>query len=173
MPPLGSTTSEAYRNTSPSEPSTEEHTSTDCHTSYAAAPTGALRWQKPIAIEYQNDFDTSTLHDASSIGPACYQSLPQSLYKPYNDSFAYTPQGVSEDCLTADVLVPMEPVSTRLPVMVQIHGGGYTSGSAQSYPGDAMVNASDGESFFHSFSVAALPLVMWIGPWLIRFLKAT
>jgi carboxylesterase type B len=29
--------------------------------------------------------------------------------------------------------------------MAQIHGGGYTSGSAQSYPGDAMVNASDGE----------------------------
>ena len=29
--------------------------------------------------------------------------------------------------------------------MVQIHGGGYTIGSAQSYPGDALVNASDGE----------------------------
>ena len=28
--------------------------------------------------------------------------------------------------------------------MVQIHGGGYTAGNAQSYPGDALVNASNG-----------------------------
>lgn len=91
-----------------------------------------------------NDYNADTIYDASAIGPACYQSLPQSLYMPYNDSFAYTPQGVSEDCLTVDVLVPMNPVSPRLPVMVQIHGGGYTSGSAQSYPGDGMVNASNG-----------------------------
>ena len=111
---------------------------------YAANPTGALRWQKPVPIEWSNNFDSNTIYDASSIGPACYQSLPQSLYLPYNDSFAYTPQGVSENCLTVDVLVPTHPVSRSLPVMVQIHGGGYTSGSAQSYPGDAMVNASDG-----------------------------
>lgn len=61
---------------------------------YAVNPTGPLRWQKPIAIEWMNDFDADTLYDASNIGPACYQSLPESLYKPYNDSFAYTPQGV-------------------------------------------------------------------------------
>ena len=80
------------------------------------------------------------------MGPACYQDLPQSLYEPYNISFAATPQGVSENCLTVDVLVPTHPVSTSLPVMVQIHGGGYTSGNAQSYPGDAMVNRSEGKS---------------------------
>lgn len=108
-------------------------------------PTGPLRWQKPIPIEAMNDYSADMVYDASSIGPACYQSLPQSTYMPYNDSFAYTPQGVSEDCLTIDVLVPTNPVSKRLPVMVQIHGGGYTSGSAQSYPGDGMVNASNGE----------------------------
>ena len=99
-----------------------------------------------MPIEWSNDFDSSTVYDASTIGPACYQSLPQSLYQPINESFAYTPQGTSENCLTVDVLVPTHPVSKSLPVMVQIHGGGYTSGSAQSYPGDAMVNASDGKS---------------------------
>jgi carboxylesterase type B len=33
---------------------------------------------------------------------------------------------------------------------VQIHGGGFTSGSAQSYPGDAMVHASDGKVLYVS-----------------------
>jgi carboxylesterase type B len=89
--------------------------------------------------------DSNTVYDASQIGPACYQDLPQSLYAPYNQSFAYTPQGVSENCLTVDVLIPTHPVSKYLPVMAQIHGGGYTSGNAQSYPGDAMVHASDGK----------------------------
>ena len=51
--------------------------------------------------------------------------------------------GESEDCLVLDVLTPIQPKSDRLPVMVQIHGGGYTEGNAQSYPGDAMVNSSD------------------------------
>lgn len=34
--------------------------------------------------------------------------------------------------------------------MVQIHGGGYTVGNAQSYPGDALVHASDGELIYVS-----------------------
>ena len=89
---------------------------------YAASPAGALRWQRPVPIEWSNDYDSNTVYGAAAIGPACYQSLPQSLYMPYNESFAATPQGVSEDCLTVDVLVPTRPVSDRLPVMVQIHG---------------------------------------------------
>ncbi|ROW07763.1 hypothetical protein VMCG_03431 [Cytospora schulzeri] len=52
--------------------------------------------------------------------------------------------GQSEDCLILDVLVPSTPSSKNLPVMVQIHGGGFTTGNALTAPGDAMVNASDG-----------------------------
>jgi len=40
-----------------------------------------------------------------------------------------------EDCLLLNVLVPNNPTSANLPVMVQIHGGGYTLGGAESYPG--------------------------------------
>lgn len=36
----------------------------------------------------------------------------------------------------------MNASSNRLPVVVQIHGGGYTEGYANSYPGDALVHAS-------------------------------
>lgn len=37
-----------------------------------------------------------------------------------------------------------------LPIVVQIHGGGYLSGSAQLYHGDSMVNASDGNLIYVS-----------------------
>lgn len=113
---------------------------------YAQPPLGALRWRKPRPIEAQNDFAGKTI-DATKITPACYQSLPLSLYTPQNtssESFGATPQGQSEDCLILDVLVPSNPVSASLPVLVQIHGGGYTQGNAQSYPGDALVHASKG-----------------------------
>jgi carboxylesterase type B len=113
---------------------------------YAQPPVGALRWRKPRAIEAQNNFAGKTV-DATQIGPACYQSLPLSLYSPgnvSNESFIATPQGQSEDCLILDVLVPSNPASESLPVLVQLHGGGYTEGNAQSYPGDALVHASNG-----------------------------
>jgi carboxylesterase type B len=56
---------------------------------------------------------------------------------------------MSEDCLILDVLVPSKPVSSNLPVLLQIHGGGYVSGSAQT-PGDGLVNASNGQIMYVS-----------------------
>ena len=117
---------------------------------YAQPPTGELRWQKPRPIEGSNNFSGKVV-DATTIAPACYQSLPLSLYSAQNvsnTSFIATPQGQSEDCLTLDVLVPSKPVSGSLPVLVQIHGGGYTAGNGQSYPGDALVNASNGNIIY-------------------------
>lgn len=35
-------------------------------------------------------------------------------------------------------------------MLFQIHGGGYTQGDAQSYPGDAIVNASNGNLIYVS-----------------------
>lgn len=61
-----------------------------------------------------------------------------------------TGDGASEDCLVLDVLVPTNRRPGLRPVIVQIHGGGFTSGSAQTYPGDAMVHASDGEVIYVS-----------------------
>lgn len=117
---------------------------------FAANPTGPLRWRQPVPIEWSNTLDANTVYDASQIAPACYQDQPQSTYVQFNESFAYAPQGYSEDCLILDVLVPEHPQSTALPVMAQIHGGGYTQGNAQSYPGDGMVNASDGNMIYVS-----------------------
>ncbi|KAK5174314.1 uncharacterized protein LTR77_001394 [Saxophila tyrrhenica] len=112
---------------------------------YAYPPTASLRWQAPIPIEHHNSFNGSTIYDASAISPACYMSLPKSTYTPYNESFGASLSGYSEDCLTVDVLVPVNPMDERLAVMVQIHGGSFQSGNAQVFPGDGMVNRSEGE----------------------------
>lgn len=78
---------------------------------YAAAPTGELRWDKPVPIEYMNNYSGRTIN-ASTLGPACYQAAAKSIY-----SSPSAPQGQSEDCLLLDVLVPSNPVSTALPVL--------------------------------------------------------
>lgn len=108
---------------------------------YAQPPVNDLRWRKPRSIEHDNSLIGRTI-SATQIAPACYQGLPEMLSS-YTEVVFSANQ--SEDCLTLDVLVPAEPVSTALPVLVQIHGGGYTFGSAQSVPGDALVHASHGK----------------------------
>jgi carboxylesterase type B len=42
----------------------------------------------------------------------------------------------------------MKPVSTKLPVMLQIHGGGYTQNFAEFTPGWTLVNASNGNLIY-------------------------
>jgi len=49
-----------------------------------------------------------------------------------------------EDCLLLDVYVPQKPTSTALPVLVNIHGGGYTTGGADEYLWGPIVDASGG-----------------------------
>ena len=86
--------------------------------------------------------------DARSSGPMCVQGVPYwaSVGAPATSS---TPTG-SEDCLLADVYVPSTPKSSSLPVLVNIHGGGYTLGSAASTTGEAFINASSGALIYVS-----------------------
>jgi para-nitrobenzyl esterase len=83
---------------------------------YAAAPTDELRWRPP-----QPPASWRGVRDASVPKAVCPQ-------------FVYTAPGVGrvggdEDCLVLNVTVPDRPSKKNLPVMVWIHGGGYTSGS--------------------------------------------
>ncbi|TKA46995.1 hypothetical protein B0A55_13053, partial [Friedmanniomyces simplex] len=114
---------------------------------YAASPTGLLRWQPPRAIESNNDYDPSTVIDATQQGPICIQSTP--YWNITNTSSIPVQSGV-EDCLLLDILVPAQPASSRLNVMVQIHGGGYAGGNSESYPGYALVNQSAGNLIYVS-----------------------
>jgi carboxylesterase type B len=86
-------------------------------------------------IESHSPIPPTRVQDATTRGPTCVQGIPAWRA-------TTTPSG-SEDCLLLDVLVPKTPASTSLPVLVQIHGGGYDQGNSQSNPGYLMVNQSN------------------------------
>jgi para-nitrobenzyl esterase len=100
---------------------------------YAAPPVGALRFRAPQAA-----VPWSGIRDASRFGKAASQV--------YRGQFRGVPPGVpsGEDCLTINVLSAATTTQRHdLPVMVFIHGGGYSGGSSRDFSGQ-------GEGFVHS-----------------------
>ncbi len=89
---------------------------------YAAPPTGALRWQPPAPAACWTDERPATAY-----GPMCLQRSDDGT----------TVIG-DEDCLTLNVWSP--DGAANAPVMVFIHGGGNTGGSASDafYDGAAL-----------------------------------
>jgi carboxylesterase type B len=116
---------------------------------YAQPPTGELRWQPPQDIENQNDFTPTEVLNAESPGPSCVQGNP-AWRVPQRDNKTAVPQTGEEDCLRLDVVVPTKPNAPLLPVLVMIHGGGFTQGSSYAVPGSTMVNTSDGSMIYVS-----------------------
>jgi carboxylesterase type B len=78
---------------------------------YAQPPVGALRWQAPLPIEPLDPYKGGTFA-SDTIAPACYQTSDPSGISGLSGI------SQSEDCLYLDVLVPQNPVSKRLPVVV-------------------------------------------------------
>ena len=85
---------------------------------YAAPPVGNLRWQPPQAAAKWHG--TLAAHD---FGHHCYQT------NPFAD-MTFADPGASEDCLTLNICSPTKAAPGSLPVMIWIHGGGYTAGAA-------------------------------------------
>jgi len=107
---------------------------------YAQPPVGELRFRAPLDIERNNNYSSGSVIDATTQGPICIQGTPSWN----NASGIPSVQPGSEDCLLLDVLTPETPSGSNLPVLVQIHGGGYAAGNSESYPGYALVNQSQG-----------------------------
>ncbi len=83
---------------------------------YAAPPVGPLRWKAP-----QPAVSWTGVRDARSFGAACPQGSE------HKEPWAQVGP-MSEDCLFLNVWRPARP--GRYPVMVFLHGGGFTYGAA-------------------------------------------
>ena len=85
---------------------------------YAAAPVGELRWKAPAApVKWKG------VRDGTQYGARCMQAH-------VFDDMVFQDAGPSEDCLFANVFTPKEASAKhKLPVMVWIHGGGFSTGA--------------------------------------------
>jgi para-nitrobenzyl esterase len=111
---------------------------------YARSPAGELRWRPP-----QPPLPWEGVHEASSFGPIAPQAVAQPGVTSPADPSASAMQ--SEDCLTLNIWTPELPEDptdrpgSGRPVMVWIHGGGFTSGAGSVflYRGDHFARNGD------------------------------
>ena len=91
---------------------------------YAAPPIGELRWTPPQPVTPWAD-----TREATTFSPVCPQGPP-------------SPWGQSEDCLYLNVTAPTHDSSSgALPVIVYIHGGGFSYGEGADYDPTKLASA--------------------------------
>jgi para-nitrobenzyl esterase len=96
---------------------------------YGAAPTGAARWSLPAAPA---PLPANSVHDGTVPAPRCPQSAA-----------GLAARDESEDCLFLNVYRPSTPARAPRAVLVYVHGGGATSGSANDHDGSALAREGD------------------------------
>jgi para-nitrobenzyl esterase len=89
---------------------------------YAAPPVGRLRWRPPQPVARWQG-----IRDATRAGSSCAQPGGVLLSDPTASD--------TENCLYLNVYTPVAAGTGQLPVMVWIHGGGFTGGAGSLYDG--------------------------------------
>ena len=106
---------------------------------YAAPPVADLRWKPPRPPKAWEG--TFRCHE---FGDPCIQTPhpPGGFYERefYRHSFHPYPPPWSEDCLYLNIWTPAKSTGDKLPVMMWIHGGGFTRGYGHEprYDGEAL-----------------------------------
>ena len=98
---------------------------------YAAAPVGTLRWREPQPLK-----PWSGVYNADRFAPECIQIL-----RPHGINHYFGEEATSEDCLYLNLWIPPNATAgSRLPVILWIHGGGLSIGSASmaNYSGERL-----------------------------------
>ena len=97
---------------------------------FAQPPVGALRWHEPVPVK-----PWTGVYDATARKPACAQVASGAAAGAPGNANQY-----SEDCLYLYVWTPpAAKAGAKLPVLVYIHGGGFTGGS----PGSMQCTGED------------------------------
>lgn len=98
---------------------------------FAKPPVGDRRFLPPVPSEAW-----SGTYDATSFGNRSVQAPPAEIFGPPG------PGDPDEDCLFLNIYTPAADDAKR-PVMVWIHGGAYTTGSANDYDGSVLAKQGD------------------------------
>lgn len=90
---------------------------------FAEAPTGENRWRPPVPIT-----ESGEILDGREYGPICMQGEP-TPFSMWTQEFIAPAGNMSEDCLNLNIWTKEGSLDEKRPVMVFIHGGGFSSGS--------------------------------------------